>query len=81
METGGVEKRDARAAGEAAAAVPSDVPTIGELKKSLPPHCFAPSLSLSFYFVLKDLVIVASLYASMIALTEGPLSMHWEAIQ
>ena len=57
--------------------VPTDVPSIGELKKSLPPHCFTPSLSLSFYYVLKDLAIMASLYASMIVLTEGPLSMPW----
>ena len=51
--------------------VPTDVPSIGELKKALPPHCFTPSLSLSFYYVLKDLVIMTLLYVSMLALTEG----------
>ena len=51
--------------------VPPNIPSIGELKKSLPDHCFTPSLSLSFYYVLKDLVIMTLLYVSMLALTEG----------
>ena len=33
--------------------VPSNVPSIGELKKSLPPRCFEPSIPLSFYYVFK----------------------------
>lgn len=57
--------------------VPPNIPSIGELKKSLPDHCFTPSLSLSFYYVLKDLVIMTLLYVSMLALTEGPLALHW----
>ena len=51
--------------------VPPNIPSIGELKKSLPAHCFTPSLSLSFYYVLKDLTIMTLLYVSMLALTEG----------
>merc|ERR1712241_910707 len=57
--------------------VPSNVPSIGELKKSLPPQCFEPSIFLSFYYVFKDLAIVASLYSLMLVLTVGPMSMHW----
>ena len=57
--------------------VPSNVPSIGELKKSLPPRCFEPSIPLSFYYVFKDLAIVASLYSLMLVLTVGPLSVHW----
>ena len=44
---------------------------MGELKKALPAHCFTPDLSLSFYYVLKDLVIMIMLYVSMLVLTEG----------
>ena len=57
--------------------VPSNVPSIGELKKSLPSDCFTPSIFLSFYYVIKDLTIMALLYASMIILTEGAWSLHW----
>merc|ERR1712027_24682 len=57
--------------------VPSNVPSIGELKKSLPPRCFEPSIPLSFYYVFQDLAIVASLYSLMLVLTVGPLSVHW----
>ena len=53
------------------AQVPPNIPSIGELKKTLPAHCFTPNLSLSFYYVLKDLVIMTLLYLSMLGLTEG----------
>ena len=48
------------------AAVPKDVPSILELKKTLPAHCFSPSLLRSYYYVLKDFVIIAALYAAML---------------
>jgi hypothetical protein len=37
----------------AANVVPQDVPSILELKKSLPAHCFKPTVAKSMYFVLK----------------------------
>jgi len=46
-------------------AIPTNIPSIVELKKALPKHCFQPILSRSIYFVVKDLLIVASLYAGI----------------
>jgi hypothetical protein len=34
--------------------VPEHVPTILDLKKSLPSECFTPLLTFSFYYVLKE---------------------------
>ncbi len=47
--------------------VPEKVPSIIELKRIVPSHCFTPNLATSFYYVLKDLLIVAALYAVMVA--------------
>ena len=47
-------------------AVPKDVPSILELKRVLPAHCFSPSLVKSYYYVLKDFVIIAALYVVML---------------
>ena len=57
----------ARAEPEALAAVPEHVPSITELKKSLPAHCFVPTLAQSYYYVAKDFALVAALYAAQLA--------------
>ena len=46
-------------------AVPAEVPSILELKRVLPAHCFSPSLVKSYYYVLKDFTIVAALFGAM----------------
>ena len=51
----------------AAAAVPTAVPSIIELKKSLPSHCFSPSVLRSLFYVVKDFCIIGLLYLSMLA--------------
>jgi len=54
-------------------AVPEDVPSIVELKKALPAHCFQPTVAKSMYFVLKDMLIIAVLYLIQIAVeTNAP---------
>ena len=45
--------------------VPKDVPSIIELKKILPKHCFQSDIKTSFYYVMKDLIFVLLLYISM----------------
>lgn len=52
------------------------VPTILDLKKTIPAHCFRPTLSLSMYYVVKDYVLVAALYASMVAMEQLPESLR-----
>lgn len=42
--------------------VPEEVPTLTELKKALPDHCFRPSLAKSLAYVAKDYSIIAALY-------------------
>ncbi len=44
--------------------VPTEVPSIVELKKALPSHCFQSSLLTSYYYVVKDLAIICALYAA-----------------
>nr|QWC69500.1 methyl-end desaturase 2 [Tigriopus californicus] len=51
---------------EAIRFVPQNTPSILEIKRQLPAHCFQPTLAQSFYYVLKDLVIMAVLYLGMI---------------
>jgi omega-3 fatty acid desaturase (delta-15 desaturase) len=46
--------------------VPPIVPTLVEIKKILPKHCFQPTVVQSLYYVLKDLVIVTTLYLSFL---------------
>ncbi|CAM6054783.1 unnamed protein product [Sphagnum tenellum] len=43
----------------------SEFPSILELKKALPAHCFQPTLTRSFYFVFRDLLIMSLLYIGM----------------
>ncbi len=52
--------------------VPQNVPSIIDLKKILPKHCFESKLSLSFYYVAKDLSIVLLLYISKLAVEMLP---------
>ena len=51
--------------------VPKAVPTLVEIKKILPKHCFQPSLLESFYYVLKDIVIIAILYVSYVVIEQS----------
>lgn len=44
--------------------VPEDVPSLVEIKRILPKHCFQPQLSKSFYYVFKDVAIIALVYAA-----------------
>ena len=48
--------------------VPSNVPTLIEVKKILPKHVFTPNLLTSLYYVAKDFSIVAMLFASILCL-------------
>ena len=45
--------------------VPQEVPSIIELKRILPAHCFTPSLVTAYYYVAKDFAIIAALYTAM----------------
>ncbi|PHT33199.1 Omega-6 fatty acid desaturase, endoplasmic reticulum [Capsicum baccatum] len=44
--------------------VPSAKPpfTLGDVKKAIPPHCFQRSLIRSFYYLIKDLIIISITY-------------------
>ena len=55
--------------------VPKDVPSIIQLKKILPKHCFQSDLKTSYYYVLKDLSIVIILYASIRLIELQPYSL------
>ncbi|XBJ08116.1 hypothetical protein VPH35_013502 [Triticum aestivum] len=56
-------------AGEIFQRAPTDKPafTLAQIKKAIPPHCFQCSVIRSFYYVVYDLVIIASLlYAVLV---------------
>nr|WDS84440.1 omega-3 fatty acid desaturase-1 [Apocyclops royi] len=53
---------------EALKEVPDNVPSILELKKILPKHCFQPSLVTSMYYVFKDIAIIAGLFLSILCI-------------
>ncbi|XP_041358119.1 fatty acid desaturase DES3-like isoform X2 [Gigantopelta aegis] len=42
----------------------TNFPSIIEIKKTIPPHCFEPCVATSFYYAAKDLFMVALLYAA-----------------
>ena len=43
--------------------VPDDnIPSLAEIKRQIPPHCFKPNLSQSIYYVFRDFFFVACLY-------------------
>ena len=62
---------------EAGKCVPHSVPSIIELKKALPPQCFTPTLSESFYFVAKDLFLMSLLYASVTTVEAAVPALRW----
>jgi omega-3 fatty acid desaturase (delta-15 desaturase) len=39
--------------------LPKDLPTIIDIKRALPKHCFQPKLSTSLYYMAKDLILAA----------------------
>nr|QBC98315.1 Omega-x desaturase 2 [Hediste diversicolor] len=55
-------------------AVPQDVPSIIDLKTSLPKHCFEGNLSRSMFYVFKDLSIAFFLYFGMLLVDYQPYS-------
>nr|QWC69499.1 methyl-end desaturase 1 [Tigriopus californicus] len=55
--------------------VPRAIPSILELKKALPAHCFQPDLTTSFYYAFKDLALVAGLYIIMLAMELQPYTL------
>ena len=46
--------------------LPKKLPSIIEIKKALPRHCFQPKVSTSMYYAVKDMVLVAVTYAVFI---------------
>src|SRR5580693_2510989 len=44
---------------------PGGMPTLGEIKKCLPKTCFEPVLSVSCYYLVRDIVIFLALYLCM----------------
>lgn len=48
--------------------VPSNVPTLTEIKRILPKHVFQPDLLTSLFYVVKDFSLVAILFASILSL-------------
>ena len=59
----------------AAPPVPDEVPSIVEIKRILPKHCFQPSLQTSLYFVGKDFFYIAVLYALNSFVEKMPFTM------
>ena len=53
--------------------LPQNVPTIQEIKLSIPGHCFRPDLHRSLTFVLKDLAISAALFLAVLVMERSPL--------
>lgn len=39
-----------------------DVPSLSEIKRHIPAHCFKPNVALSIAYVVRDLAIIAALY-------------------
>ena len=56
-------------------AIPTDVPSIVDIKRILPKHCFVPSLGRSLFYVAKDLALVLALYGSMLLVERQPFSI------
>lgn len=38
------------------------IPTLSEIKRVIPQHCFRPNLALSIYYVLRDIAFISALY-------------------
>ena len=56
-----------------------DVPSIIDIKKVVPSHCFRGVLARSMYFVGKDIVLIAALYGVMLLLERQPIRMLYLA--
>lgn len=39
-----------------------EIPTLAEIKRQIPPHCFRPNVLLSIYYVIRDFVFISALY-------------------
>ncbi|KAK8185311.1 fatty acid desaturase-domain-containing protein [Phyllosticta capitalensis] len=39
----------------------SKCPTLGDIKKAIPPHCFEPSVAISMSYMVRDIILVAIL--------------------
>ncbi len=57
---------------EAVEAIPSSVPSILELKRKLPAHCFQPSLATSLWYVVKDASIIVGVYLALLFFESAP---------
>eukprot|EP00918_Siedleckia_nematoides_P027645 GHVU01059576.1.p1 GENE.GHVU01059576.1~~GHVU01059576.1.p1 ORF type:complete len:364 (-),score=18.31 GHVU01059576.1:481-1572(-) len=49
-----------------------EFPSIVEIKRVIPAHCFQPRVALSFYYAVKDVLIALALYGIFIALEQLP---------
>ena len=51
----------------------SDIPSLSEIKRHIPAHCFKPSLATSMYYVLRDILIIGTLYYGAYLTHNSPL--------
>ncbi|KAK2189756.1 hypothetical protein NP493_98g05015 [Ridgeia piscesae] len=56
-----------------------DVPSIIDIKKIVPSHCFRGDLARSLYFVGKDALLIGGLYGAMLLLERQPIRMLYIA--
>lgn len=49
-----------------------NIPSLAEIKRHIPQHCFKPNLSLSIYYVIRDLVFLSALYYGAYATYNTP---------
>ena len=54
--------------------VPPNVPSLIEIKKILPKHCFQANLAHSFYYVIKDVIIISLIYVTYVSIENSGLS-------
>ena len=57
--------------------VPRNVPSLVDIKKILPKHCFQPKLGKSCYYVIKDLVLISLIYCAYILLENYSSLTKW----
>lgn len=51
----------------------ADIPSLAAIKKQIPAHCFRPSLSVSLYYVARDIFFLALLYGGAWATYGTPI--------
>nr|ARR73577.1 omega-3 fatty acid desaturase [Riftia pachyptila] len=56
-----------------------DVPSIIDIKKSVPSYCFRGDLMRSLYFIGKDMLLIGALYGGMLLLERLPIRMLYLA--